>query len=139
MKGATAGAPPGFPCGIRGSTETPTISSPRLRYFSCRVTNPGISILQGPHQVAQKSRITIFPLYASRLSLTFAVTSGVPLTGMFRFPSSTQPDKATATTNAIAAIYTRLFPGKKCAFLLDMECSPGTVLYAPLAERDSRA
>src|SRR6185295_8460515 len=44
------------------STETPTTCSPALPYLFWNSTNHGISILQGPHHVAQKSRSTTLPL-----------------------------------------------------------------------------
>src|SRR5882757_6216519 len=40
---------------------TPTICSPCGPYFFCRSTSHGISILQGPHQVAQKFSSTALP------------------------------------------------------------------------------
>src|SRR3954447_5779828 len=44
------------------STETPTTWSPALPYVFWNSMNQGISILQGPHQVAQKSSSTTLPL-----------------------------------------------------------------------------
>src|ERR1700761_2087894 len=40
---------------------TPTICRPCGPYFFCRSTSHGISILQGPHQVAQKFSKTALP------------------------------------------------------------------------------
>src|SRR5262249_40739141 len=59
------------------STEMPTICRPALPYFSWNSTKCGISTLHGPHQVAQKSITTTFPLYwlseTSRLFASFRV------------------------------------------------------------------
>src|ERR1700751_3768318 len=44
--------------------ETLAISKPRSRYLLCNSTRCGISSRHGSHQVAQKSRRTIFPRYA---------------------------------------------------------------------------
>src|SRR5436309_13226053 len=40
---------------------TPTICKPCSPYFFCKSTSHGISILQGPHQVAQKFTTTALP------------------------------------------------------------------------------
>src|SRR3954464_10798514 len=50
------------------STDTPTTCSPALPYLFWNSMNHGISILQGPHQVAQKSSSTTLPF--SEASLT---------------------------------------------------------------------
>src|SRR2546425_295256 len=55
MKGFTV-------CGPPSSRDTPMTASPCSPYFFCRSMKPGISILQGTHQVAQKSRMTTLPL-----------------------------------------------------------------------------
>src|SRR6185437_16276892 len=47
--------------GSTSSMETPRISKPWAAYFLCRSTSHGISILHGPHQVAQKFTITALP------------------------------------------------------------------------------
>src|SRR5476651_1784690 len=66
---------------------TPRISKPSLRYFSCKSTSHGISILQGSHHVAQKLTITALPLMeeseTSLPSSVLSVKSGatVPLAG----------------------------------------------------------
>src|SRR5580704_1122577 len=51
----TTAAPP-------SSTEIPTTANPFLPYLFCRAMKPGISALQGGHQVAQKSKTTTLPL-----------------------------------------------------------------------------
>src|SRR6476620_1628670 len=43
------------------SMATPTICNPSGPYFFCRSISHGISILHGPHQVAQKFSSTAFP------------------------------------------------------------------------------
>src|SRR5512135_3153708 len=43
------------------SRAMPTISSPLSRYLSYTLCIPGISALQGPHQVAQKFTTTTLP------------------------------------------------------------------------------
>src|SRR5579862_5347998 len=45
---------------------TPTICRPCEPYSFCRSINQGISILQGPHQVAQKLRRTALPRKSER-------------------------------------------------------------------------
>src|SRR6478735_9891965 len=59
------------------STEIPTICRPLDPYFSWNSTKCGISTLQGPHHVAQKSSTITFPLYCdnatSRLLASFNV------------------------------------------------------------------
>ena len=64
-------------CSRVSSTETPMTISPLSRYLFCRSTNPGISILHGPHHVAQKSSRITLPLYAARFtgfpSMSFSV------------------------------------------------------------------
>src|SRR5262249_34278068 len=49
------------------SSETPMMTKPLSWYFLCNVTRPGISLRHGGHQVAQKSKITTFPLKSARL------------------------------------------------------------------------
>src|SRR5882724_4217355 len=44
------------------STDAPTTTNPCGAYFFCSATKPGISVRQGPHHVAQKSRTTTLPL-----------------------------------------------------------------------------
>src|SRR6476659_2530799 len=56
----------GFSLSTVSSTETPSTTSPCEPYCCCSDTKLGISALQGPHQVAQKSRSTTLPLYADR-------------------------------------------------------------------------
>src|SRR5712671_2749102 len=46
---------------LASSMATPTICSPCGPYFFCRSTSHGISILHGPHQVAQKFSNTALP------------------------------------------------------------------------------
>src|SRR5260221_180627 len=55
MKGLTTDGP----C---SSTETPITVKPFSAYFFWIATNPGISLRQGGHQVAQKSKMTTLPL-----------------------------------------------------------------------------
>ena len=67
----------GFSLACVSSTETPTTCSPALPYFFWNSTNHGISILQGPHHVAQKSSRTTLPLsdasFTSLPSTSFSV------------------------------------------------------------------
>src|ERR1019366_5392116 len=51
------------------SIEIPTTTSPLAAYFFWSATYPGISVRQGGHQVAQKSRITTFPLNWSEVTV----------------------------------------------------------------------
>ena len=46
----------------------PTTSMPRGRFFRQNSAYSGISLMQGPHQVAQKSTTTTLPSRAARLS-----------------------------------------------------------------------
>src|ERR1041385_9307662 len=60
---------------------TPTICKPCGPYFFCRSTNDGISILQGPHHVAQKFSSTALPRSEERRTslpsgTLFSVKSG---------------------------------------------------------------
>src|SRR5882757_8588202 len=48
---------------------TPTIWNPCGPYSFCNSTNHGISILQGPHQVAQKLRSTALPRKSESLTV----------------------------------------------------------------------
>src|SRR3954468_981854 len=50
------------------SIDTPTTVNPSFPYFLTRSMYPGISILHGPHQVAQKSTTTTLPLNCSELT-----------------------------------------------------------------------
>src|SRR3954454_12161147 len=50
------------------STDTPTTCSPCLPYLFWNSMNQGISILQGPHHVAQKSSSTTLPFRAASLT-----------------------------------------------------------------------
>src|SRR3954451_17862704 len=45
--------------------ETPRTAKPRSLFLRSISINQGISILQGPHQVAKKSSSTTLPLYSS--------------------------------------------------------------------------
>src|ERR1700739_2864179 len=51
----TTDAPP-------SSTDAPTTTNPCGPYLFCSATKPGISARQGPHHVAQKSRMTTLAL-----------------------------------------------------------------------------
>src|SRR5579864_8661630 len=46
---------------LESSLVMPTICRPWSPYFFCKSTSQGISILQGPHQVAQKFTTTALP------------------------------------------------------------------------------
>src|SRR5207253_9616022 len=48
------------------SSEGTAMARPLSRYLSWSFTNSGISMRQGPHHVAQKSRITTLPLKSDR-------------------------------------------------------------------------
>src|SRR6187551_28002 len=51
-----------------GSTFTPIIVKPMGLYLACSFSSRGISVRQGPHQLAQKLIMTTWPLYWSRLT-----------------------------------------------------------------------
>src|SRR5581483_8165098 len=61
--------------------ETPTTEKPRSLNCCSNSMNQGISILQGPHQVAQKSSRITLPLNDARLTSRLDVS----LTVKFRF------------------------------------------------------
>src|SRR4051812_8859033 len=63
------------------STETPTTCSPALPYLFWNSMNHGISILQGPHHVAQKSSSTTLPLSDA----SFTSLPSTSLSVKFRF------------------------------------------------------
>src|SRR3954468_5921001 len=58
----------GFSLAGVSSVEMPTTCSPSLPYLFWNSTNHGISILQGPHHVAQKSSSTTLPFSEARLT-----------------------------------------------------------------------
>src|SRR5437868_11309756 len=59
--------------------ETPTTCRPAFPYLFWNSMNHGISILQGPHQVAQKSSRITLPLNAARLTGLFDRSFSVKL------------------------------------------------------------
>src|SRR3954464_9508011 len=63
------------------STDTPVTCSPSLPYLFWNSMNHGISILQGPHQVAQKSSRITLPLSDA----SFTSLPSTSLSVKFRF------------------------------------------------------
>src|SRR5689334_23557858 len=67
----------GFSFASVSSTEMPITCSPSLPYLFWNSMNQGISILQGPHHVAQKSSRITLPLnadsFTSRFDRSFSV------------------------------------------------------------------
>src|SRR6188768_1936761 len=51
-----------------GSTFTPIMVKPMGLYLACSFSRMGISVRQGPHQLAQKLIMITWPLYWSRLT-----------------------------------------------------------------------
>src|SRR5215813_4610561 len=69
----------GFSLSSVSSTDTPTTCKPFLPYLFWNSMNHGISILQGPHQVAQKSSRMTLPLNDARLTSLFERSFSVKL------------------------------------------------------------
>src|SRR6185437_3778881 len=78
--------------------ETPMTTRPRSLNAVSNSSNHGISILQGPHQVAQKSSKTTFPLKSERRTVapftSFKAKSGAGLRSLSVFNAGAVPDAA---------------------------------------------
>src|ERR1700733_13924924 len=89
---------------------TPTICRPCGPYFFCRSTSQGISILQGPHQVAQKLSSTALPCreaigttLPSGMLFNSNVGASDPLTGSPEFCSNDGAAWPSVATFTLAA------------------------------------
>src|SRR2546423_9027999 len=71
----------GFSLSSVSSTETPTTCRPSLPYLFWNSMNQGISILHGPHHVAQKSSRITLPLNDESLTSLLSMSLSVK----FRF------------------------------------------------------
>src|SRR5262249_59915467 len=69
----------GFSLSSVSSTDTPMTCRPFLPYLFWNSMNHGISILHGPHQVAQKSSRITLPLNDARLTSRFERSFSVKL------------------------------------------------------------
>src|SRR5215831_10167837 len=76
--------------------DTPMTCRPSLPYLFWNSMNQGISILQGPHHVAQKSRRITFPLNDDSLTSLFERSFSVK----FRFAAFASAGQALVATPA---------------------------------------
>src|SRR6185312_5760455 len=95
--------------GSTSSMETPRISKPCAAYFLCRSTSHGISILQGPHHVAQKFTSTALP--RSEESVTV-----LPSGTLFKEKSGATEPIAGSEPDGVAEPLTSCFVGSAEAF-----------------------
>src|SRR3954463_12088139 len=97
---------------LESSLVMPTICKPRSPYFFCRSTSHGISILQGPHHVAQKFTTTALP---RREESDTVLPSGT----LFKEKSGATEPIAGSAPEGVAEPLTFCFAGSPVSFGLD--------------------